>query len=279
MIALNEQALADFRARLVEDEAAPATVAKYLSAVRKLAAFCHGNLWSKTQLVAFKQDLEASDLAPGTVNGVLTAVNKLLNINGYREWRLRFLKVQRRVFMAPEREMTRAEYERLVNTARMNGDERTATILQTLCSTGARAGELAAITVEAAKAGHAEIRSKGKIRMILLPKKLCKLLLNYCAKRSITSGPVFITASGKPLDRSNLWKTLKALAAKARVLANKVFPHNLRHLFARTYYKKTRDIVRLADILGHSSVETTRIYTARSPIEQRRQMDSLALLL
>ena len=279
MIELDEKAIAGFREKLTEDEAAAATVAKYTAAIRRLADFCGGQLRDKGQLVAFKQALAASGMAPGTVNGVLTAVNKLLDIYGYHEWRLRFLKVQRRVFMAPEREMTRAEYERLVNTAKRQGDERLALAVQTLGATGARVSELASVTVEAVAAGKAEIRSKGKIRLLLLPKKLCKLLSSYCAKRNITSGPVFVTASGKPIDRSNLWKSMKRLARLARVLLDKVFPHNLRHLFARTYYKKTRDIVRLADILGHSSVETTRIYTARSPMEQRRQMDALALLL
>ena len=279
MIELDEKAIAGFREKLAEDEAAAATVAKYTAAIRRLSAFCGGTLRDKGQLVAFKQALAASGMAPGTVNGVLTAVNKLLDIYGYHEWRLRFLKVQRRVFMAPEREMTRAEYERLVNTAKRQGDERLALAVQTLGATGARVSELQAVTVEAVAAGKAEIRSKGKIRLLLLPKKLCKLLANYCAKRNITAGPVFVTASGKPIDRSNLWKSMKRLAKHARVLLDKVFPHNLRHLFARTYYKKTRDIVQLADILGHSSVETTRIYTARSPMEQRRQMDALALLL
>ena len=279
MIELDEKAIAGFREKLAEDEAAGATVAKYTAAIRRLADFCGGQLRDKGQLVAFKQALAASGMAPGTVNGVLTAVNKLLDIYGYHEWRLRFLKVQRRVFMAPEREMTRAEYERLVNTAKRQGDERLALAVQTLGATGARVSELASVTVEAVAAGKAEIRSKGKIRLLLLPKKLCKLLSSYCAKRGITAGPVFVTTGGKPIDRSNLWKSMKRLARCARVLLDKVFPHNLRHLFARTYYKKTRDIVQLADILGHSSVETTRIYTARSPMEQRRQMDALALLL
>ena len=279
MIELDEKAIAGFQEKLAEDEAAAATVAKYTAAIRRLSAFCGGTLRDKGQLVAFKQALAASGMAPGTVNGVLTAVNKLLDIYGYNEWRLRFLKVQRKVFMAPEREMTRAEYEKLVNTAKRQGDERLALAVQTLGATGARVSELASVTVEAVAAGKAEIRSKGKIRLLLLPKKLCKLLSSYCAKRGITAGPVFVTAGGKPIDRSNLWKSMKRLARLARVLLDKVFPHNLRHLFARTYYKKTRDIVQLADILGHSSVETTRIYTARSPMEQRRQMDALALLL
>ena len=278
MLVLNEQTLENFRLRLIEDECAAATVVKYMTAARRLAAYCGGVLPDKAALVAFKQDLAASGMAPATVNGVLTAANKLLDMAGYSEWRLRLMKVQRRVFMAPEREMTRKEYEKLVHTAKRAGDARLALALQTLGATGARVSELNFITLEAAKAGKVEIRSKGKIRMLLLPKKLCKLLISYCRNRGITSGQIFITASGRPLDRSNLWKSMKRLAARAGVLLNKVFPHNLRHLFARTYYSKFRDIVRLADILGHSSVETTRIYTARTPGEQRRQMDQLAFL-
>ena len=279
MMTLDEDTLGAFRARLEEEECAPATAAKYMGAMGRLAAYCGGQIRDKGQLVSFKAALSASGLAPATVNGVLTAVNKFLDMSGYHEWRLRLLRVQRRVFTDGRRELTRGEYEKLVKAAQRLGDARLALAMQTLCATGARVSELASVTLEAVRRGRAEIRSKGKIRQVLLPGKLCRLLAAYAKKRGVVAGPIFVTATGRPLDRSNLWKGMKRAAALAGIALGKVFPHNLRHLFARTYYRAYRDIVRLADILGHSSVETTRIYTARSPSEQRRQMDGLPFLI
>ena len=278
MISLSDEALAGFRRYLQAREQAPQTVTKYMRALTALKRRCGGALSEKEQLLDFKRGLLQEGYAPATVNGMLAAVNHFLRWAGAPEWSLRFLKVQRAVFLREEKELTPEEYRRLIRTANADGDERLALLVQTICATGIRVSELGAITVAALRQGRAEIRSKGKIRLVLLPEKLCRRLLCWCAARHIRRGAVFVTRSGRPLDRSNIWRWMKALAARAGVAWGKVFPHNLRHLFARTYYNKYRDLVRLADILGHSSVETTRIYTAHSCHEQRAQMDALPLL-
>ena len=167
----------------------------------------------------------------------------------------------------------------MVSAARERGDQRLELLVQTICATGIRVSEVRAITVDSLRQGRAEVRNKGRIRTILLPKRLCRVLLGYCRKRGIGNGPVFVTRTGRPLDRSNIWKMMKRLGEMARVMGTKVYPHNLRHLFARTYYKAYKDIVRLADILGHASIDTTRIYTIRTGEEQQRQMERLPLLL
>ncbi len=278
MISLSNETLAGFRRYLQAREQAPQTVTKYMRALTALKRRCGGALSEKEQLLDFKRGLLQEGYAPSTVNSMLAAVNHFLRWAGVPEWSLRFLKVQRAVFLREEKELTPEEYRRLIRTANADGDERLALLVQTICATGIRVSELGAITVAALRQGRAEIRSKGKIRLVLLPEKLCRRLLCWCAARRIRRGAVFVTRTGKPLDRSNIWRRMKALAARAGVAWGKVFPHNLRHLFARTYYNKYRDLVRLADILGHSSVETTRIYTAHSCHEQRAQMDALPLL-
>ena len=268
-----------FRADMTERELGPATVAKYARAVDRLLAFAGGEVRDKATLVAFKEALGAEKRAAGTVNGALAAVNNFLDFCGYHEWRLRFLRVQRRNFADPSRELKRWEYEKLVHKAEQEGDERLALLLQTLATTGIRVSEICAITVNSLHIGQAEIICKGKRRTIVLPGKLCKTLLKYCKKMNIAAGPVFLSRQGGPMDRSNIWKAMKRLAKRAGVAPGKVFPHNLRHLFARTYYKVYKDLLRLSDILGHSSIETTRIYTIRSFTEQRAQMEALPLLL
>ena len=278
MITIGAAQLDAYRRHLAERERSTATAAKYLRVLERLAAWSGGELRERSQLVAFKSRLQR-DFAPATVNAMLAAVNGYLRWAGAPEWTLGFLRIQRRDFSREERELTRREYEKLVATAERSADRRLSLLVQTVCATGIRVSELASITVAAARQGRAEVRSKGKIRLILLPKRLCAALLGWCKARGIRRGPVFVTSTGHPLDRSNIWRMMKALAARAGVSPAKVFPHNLRHLFARTYYKMYRDIVRLADILGHSSVETTRIYTAHSYREQRRQMDAMPLLL
>ena len=276
---IDRQAAAAFRTAMTERELGPATIAKYTRAVDRLLAFAGGEIRDKTTLLAFKEAVGAEKRAAGTVNGVLAAVNNFLDFCGYNEWRLRFLRVQRRNFADPSRELKRWEYEKLVHKAESEGDERLALLLQTLAATGVRVSEISAITVNSLHIGQAEIICKGKRRIIVLPGKLCKTLLKYCKKMNIAAGPVFLSKKGGPMDRSNIWKAMKRLAVRAGVAPGKVFPHNLRHLFARTYYKVYKDLLRLADILGHSSIETTRIYTMRSFTEQRRQMERLPLLI
>ena len=268
-----------FRAYLQERECSGATVAKYMRDVGQLAAFCAGRVEDKGTLIAFKEELQAKGYAAASVNSMLAAVNCYLAFAGHLEWKLRYLKVQRTNFASKEKELTQTEYRRLVEAAEAKGESRLAMLVQTICATGIRVSEVRAITVESLLSGQAEIRNKGRIRVILLPKKLCGVLLKYCRKRGISQGQVFVTRSGRPMDRSNIWKMMKRLGEMAKVSAAKVFPHNLRHLFARTYYKTYKDIVRLADILGHASVDTTRIYTVRTGKEQQRQIERLPLLL
>ena len=276
---IDRHAAEAFRSHMTERELGPATIAKYARAVERLLTFAGGEVHDKATLLAFKEALGAEKRAAGTVNGVLAAVNTFLHFCGYDEWRLRFLRVQRRNFADPSRELKRWEYEKLVHKALAEGDERLALLLQTLAATGVRVSEISAITVNSLHIGQAEIICKGKRRTIVLPGKLCKTLLKYCKKVNIAAGPVFLSKKGNAMDRSNIWKAMKRLAARAGVALNKVFPHNLRHLFARTYYKVYKDLLRLADILGHSSIETTRIYTIRSFTEQRAQMEHLPFLL
>lgn len=279
MFQIERERLELFRVYLVERECSCATIAKYLHDVGLLAAFSGGTVEDKSTLIAFKRHLQEQGYAAASVNSMLAAVNRFLEFAGMPQWKLRFLKIQRTTFTAGDRELTRQDYEKLLQASRIMGDERLEMLVQTICSTGIRVSEVRAITLESVKAGQAEIRSKGKIRVILLPKKLCRTLEDYCKRRRIRHGQVFVTRNGTPLDRSNIWKMMKRLAVRAKVAEGKVFPHNLRHLFARTYYKAYKDIVRLADILGHASVDTTRIYTTRTGIEQQRQIERLPLLV
>lgn len=276
---IDREKMEGFRAYLAEQECAEATVAKYMHDVELLASFCGGTVEDKNALIAFKQRLQERGYAPSSINSMLAAVNRFLTFAGVPQWKLRYLKATRSTFCGKERELTRRDYERLVSAAKHAGNRRLELLVQTMCATGIRVSEVRAVTVESLRQGQAEIHNKGRIRTILLPKKLCGLLLAYCKERAIRSGPVFVTRTGKPLDRSNIWKSMKRLAAMARVGAGKVFPHNLRHLFARTYYKAYKDIVRLADILGHASIDTTRIYTVRTGAEQQRQIERLPLLI
>ena len=276
---ISRESITSFRAYLYERESSEATVSKYLRDVEQLRAFCGECVEDKSTLITFKQDLQRRGYAASSINSMLAAVNRFLEFAGRPEWKLRFLKVQRTTFADGKRELTQREYERLLGAARKMRDERLALLVQTICATGIRVSELRAITVESLRSGQAEIHNKGRIRVILLPRKLCRELESYCRRREIHNGQVFVTRTGNSLDRSNIWKSMKRLAALAKVELGKVFPHNLRHLFARTYYKAYKDIVRLADILGHASIDTTRIYTSRTGAEQQRQIERLPLLI
>ncbi len=276
---LTRESIAGFAGELALQERSIATIQKYTRDIGKLRDFAGEGIEEKEQLIAFKRHLQQKGYAPSSINAALAAVNQYLKQAGYAQWQLRFVKVQRDVFRSRERELSVKEYQRLVNRARENGDERLELLLQAIASTGIRVSELPGITVKAARTGRARISLKGKTRVVLLPRELCRRLLAYCSKRAIRRGPVFVTRNGNPMSRTNIWRMLKTLAKQARVRAKKVFPHNLRHLFAVTYYKRYRDVVRLADILGHSSIDTTRIYTAKSDREQLARLGGLRLLL
>mgnify|MGYP004547061851 CR=1 FL=1 len=262
---------------LLADERAAGTVAKYRRDLAAFALWLDGRGVTKENAARWKAHLLERGYKPTSINAMLSAINGFFAFMGW-SIRVKFLKIQHQLFRDPTREMTRQEYDRLLTTAREGGQERLALIMETLCATGIRVSELRYITVEAAKAGRATITLKGKIRTILLPAKLCRKLVKYARKQKTAAGEIFLTSSGKGISRRQVWYELKRLCRAAGVEKSKVFPHNLRHLFATTFYRACRDIVRLADMLGHSSIDTTRIYLTVSGAEQQRQLDRLGLV-
>ena len=270
--------LAAYDRRLREEERSAATREKYLRSARAFAAWLDGEAVTKTAVTAWKAHLLKQRRAPSTVNAALAALNGLFRFLGWEDCRTKSLRVQRRAFRAPERELTRTEYDRLLAAARENGDTRLALLMESICATGIRVSEVRYLTVEAAQSGRAEISLKGKIRTILLSAKLCRKLLKFARKQKIARGEIFRTAGGKSMDRRRIWAEMKKLCRRAGVAPGKVFPHNLRHLFATVYYRAYHDIVKLADMLGHSCIETTRIYLLESGAEHRRQLERLGLV-
>lgn len=262
---------------LLADERAPDTIRKYRRDLAAFARWIGGAAVTQETAARWKTHLLERNYKPETTNSKLSAINGFFC---FMNWniKVKFLKIQRQLFRDPARELTREEYTRLLNTARETGQERLALIMETLCATGIRVSELHYITVEAAKDGRATISLKGKIRTILLPTKLYRKLTKYAKKEKIASGVIFRTKSGRPISRRQVWYELKRLCQAAGVEPGKVFPHNLRHLFATIFYRACKDIARLADVLGHSSIETTRIYLAVSGAEQARQLDKLGLV-
>ena len=269
---------AAFRQWLREEERESATIEKYLREIELFAVWVKGQPVTKEVVAKWKAHLTASGYHPGTVNGKLSALNKFFSFLGWSDCRVKYLKIQRRVFRNTDRELNREEYFRLLETARGLGRERLALLIETICATGIRVSEVKYITMESICNKRAEISLKGKIRTILLPEKLCRKLKKYARKRKIASGEIFLTRSGRSLSRRQIWAEMKALCAKAGVERSKVFPHNLRHLFARLFYRACRDVVKLADVLGHSSIETTRIYLISTGAEHAQQLERLGLV-
>ena len=270
--------LEDFNAYLIDQERSPATIEKYMRDIQHFAHFTARKALSRQIMLAYKADV-SEKYAVASANSMLAAVNSLLRFVGWGDLCLKQFKLQRQVYTPEEKELTRAEYERLVATAHNRGNERLCLILQTICATGIRVSELPFITVEAAYLGEAVVRCKGKTRTVLLVKELRTLLLRYAKRCGLSAGSVFVTRSGKPISRTAVWRDMKTLCAHAGVAPGKAFPHNLRHLFARTFYGVEKDIAKLADILGHSSINTTRIYVATTSEEHRRRMENLHLIL
>lgn len=262
----------------MKGEKSAGTLAKYRHDLLAFAAFSGGEVPTLEMVARWRESLLAAGYAPCTINSMLAALNGFFRFSGL-PIHAKYLKIQRKIFREERREMSRAEYERLLKTAKNRGEARLALLMETLCATGIRIGELRHITVEGAKMGRADIALKGKIRTILLPKKLCRKLLQYAKKMQITAGEIFRTKSGRGISRRQAWHEMKRLCKAAGVAESKVFPHNLRHLFATTFYRAYRDIARLADLLGHSSIETTRIYLATSGKEQQRQLEKMGLIL
>ena len=275
---ITEETLAAFARQLGEEERSPATLEKYLREVRQFAAFLGGREVTRDLAAAWREELSARQ-SPATVNGKLTALDRLLAFLGWEDCRVKHLRVQRQLFRDSARELSREEYARLVETARRLGRGRLSLLMETICATGIRVSEVRYITAEAVREGRTEIALKGKIRTILLPGKLCRKLEKYARQKKITSGELFLTRSGRPMSREQIWAEMKGVCRAAGVAPSKVFPHNLRHLFARCFYRVSRDVAKLADVLGHSSIETTRIYLLTSGAEHQRQLDRLGLVL
>ena len=269
--------LNSYRNHLVNEEKSAATLEKYLRDVTEFSVWLSGKAIEKTVVLEYKARL-VEHHAPASVNSALSSLNSFFNFMEWYDLRVKNLKIQKQIFASADRELTKAEYERLLLAAKQKKNERLYLLMQTICSTGIRVSEVRFITAEAVDRGVAEINCKGKSRQVFLPRQLCQILKQYIKEQKIKSGSVFVTKNGNPLDRSNIWSDMKKLCRAANVSEKKVFPHNLRHLFARTYYSLQKDIVRLADILGHSSVNTTRIYTMETGEIHRRQIQRLGLL-
>ena len=274
---ITEETLAAFARQLGEEERSPATLEKYLREVRQFAAFLGGREVTRELAAAWREELSARQ-SPATVNGKLTALDRLLAFLGWEDCRVKHLRVQRQLFRDSARELSREEYARLVETARRLGRGRLSLLMETICATGIRVSAVRYITAEAVREGRTEIALKGKIRTILLPGKLCRKLEKYARQKKITSGELFLTRSGRPMSRKQIWAEMKGVCRAAGVAPSKVFPHNLRHLFARCFYRVSRDVAKLADVLGHSSIETTRIYLISTGAEHARTLDQLRLI-
>lgn len=275
---LTAACMAAYEKSLYAEERALATIEKYMRDTRSFFAWLGGRPVTKEYAAQWKEQLLAQGLSPATVNAKLSAVNGLFHLLGWDECRVKFLKIQRKLFRDSRRELTRGEYGRLIQAARGLGREWQALVMETICASGIRVSEVCFITVEAAAAGRVQVSLKGKIREIILPGKLCRKLLKYARKQKTASGAIFRAKDGNKVSRHQIWREMKSLCQKARVQASKVFPHNLRHLFATLFYQATRDIVRLADVLGHSSINTTRIYLLTTGAEHIRQLDKLGLV-
>ena len=267
----------DFAAVLAGEEKSRLTIEKYVRDAKAFLVFCNGEI-TREGVLAFKEHI-GSEYEKTSANSMIASVNCFLKFTGNVDLCVRQFRIQKKPFSPEEKELTKEEYVRLVKTAEKNGNVRLSLMIQTICGTGIRVSELPFITVEAAKRGEAVVSLKGKTRTVFIVKDLRRKLLAYADKREIRSGCIFATKSGKPVCRTNVWREMKDLCEEANVSPSKVFPHNLRHLFARVFYEIEKDIAKLADILGHSSIETTRIYIMTSGAEHRRKMERMRLII
>ena len=272
---LTETQIAAFAVYLKSEEKSENTIEKYMRDVRAFCAYVGEAEMTKETVIAYKNKLLSENYAARSVNSVLASINSLLSFLGWADLKVKSIKLQRQIYCPEEKELTKAEYIRLVNTAKQKGNERLNLLIQTICGTGIRVSELQYITVEAVKCNEAVVSLKGKTRSVFIVRELQKKLLRYAAEQKISSGAIFITRSGKPM----IWREMKSLCVEAGVNPQKVFPHNLRHLFARTFYGIEKDIAKLADILGHSSINTTRIYIITTGNEHRQRMENMRLII
>lgn len=275
---LTVKQLASYKQFLYREERSAGTIEKYLRDINTFLQWLGDREVTKEVAADWKAHLLEQGYAAVTINSMISALNGIFKFLGWDNCKVKFLKIQRRLFRDTNRELTRTEYDRLLASAKELRRERLSLLIETIGATGVRVSEVKYITVEAARNGKAEIALKGKIRVILLSSKLCRKLLQYAKKQKTASGAIFRTKSGKELTRRQIWAELKGLCKHADVAPTKVFPHNLRHLFATIFYTACKDIVKLADVLGHSSIETTRIYLVTSGIEHQRQLDRLGLV-
>ena len=275
---ITKQTMDRFYEYLIEEERSSGTIEKYIRDVRLLQSWLGSDPVTKENAARWKQELLQSGRAPSTVNSMLAAANTYFHFMGWDELKLKSIRLQRRFFRENERELTKAEYQLLMETAKKRGDERLALLMETICATGIRVSEVPYITTDAIKKGRARISMKGKLRTILIPAQLCRKLRKYATKYRIGRGEIFLTKNGTRLERKQIWAQMKALCKYAGIERNKVFPHNLRHLFARCFYRISHDISSLADVLGHSSIETTRIYLISTESEHIKKIAHLGLV-
>ena len=275
---LTVEQIASYGQFLYREERSPGTIEKYLRDISAFVQWLDNRDVTKELTANWKACLLKQGYAPVTINSMLSALNGLFKFLGWNECQVKFLKIQRRLFRDTNRELTRSEYDRLLATAKELGRDRLALLIETIGATGIRVSEVKYITVEAARKGKAEIALKGKIRVILLSAKLCRKLLKYAKKQKTASGAIFRTKSGREMSRRQIWAEMKRLCGRAGVDPRKVFPHNLRHLFAMVFYRTSRDIVKLADLLGHSSIETTRIYLISTGAEHAGTLERMGLV-
>ena len=275
---ITAKAIAEFKEHLILEERSEITVEKYIRDVKAFTAYTQNTSVTKETVIAYKKHLQ-ENYAVRSVNSMLASINSLFMFLGWYDLKVKSLKLQQQVFCPEEKELTKAEYTRLCRTAERKHNERLNLILQTICGTGIRVSELQYITVEAVKNGEAVVNCKAKTRSVFIVKELKQKLLRYAAEQNIKSGMIFVTRTGKPISRTNIWREMKALCEEANVNPQKVFPHNLRHLFARVFYGIEKDIAKLADILGHSSINTTRIYIISTGTEHRQRMENMRLII
>ena len=275
---ITAKAIAEFKEHLILEERSTATVEKYIRDVKAFSVYTQNSIITKETVISYKKHLQ-ENYAVRSVNSMLASINSLFSFLGWHDLRVKSLKLQQQVFCPEEKELTKAEYARLCRTAERKHNERLNLILQTICGTGIRVSELQYITVEAVKNGEAVVNCKAKTRSVFIVKELKQKLLRYAAEQGIKSGMIFVTRTSKPISRTNIWREMKALCEEANVNPQKVFPHNLRHLFARVFYGIEKDIAKLADILGHSSINTTRIYIISTGTEHRQRMESMRLII
>ncbi len=275
---LTADIIEDFRKNLELQEKSTSTIEKYIRDVKAFSVYAENAAITKEKVIAYKKYLR-NNYAVRSVNSMLASINSLFSFLGWHDLKVKSLKLQQQVFCSEDRELTKAEYARLCKTAKRKKNKRLNLILQTICGTGIRVSELHYITVEAAKQGEAVVNCKAKTRSVFIVKELKQKLLRYAAEQNIKSGMIFVTRTGKPISRTNIWREMKALCAEADVNPGKVYPHNLRHLFARVFYGIEKDIAKLADILGHSSINTTRIYIISTGTEHRKKMENMHLII